>query len=86
MTTTKNNTMKKYLITLITEKGKSVDTELNIEGHFGLTYGMLIDFIAEAKEYHKTIKDTLVKIDFLNGDIFHYLQHLANGMIKSLGY
>lgn len=78
--------MKKYLITLIEEKGKSIDDEIQIEGHIGLTYEMLIDFIEEQKQYHKQIKDTLIKIDFKNGDVFHYLNHLANGMVKSLGY
>jgi len=78
--------MKNYLTTLIEEKGKSIETEINLNGHFGLTYEMLIDYIQEAKQYHNEIKTTLVKIDFLNGDVFHYLDYLANGMIKALGY
>ena len=80
------NQMKKYLETLITEKGRSLEDEIKIDGHFGLTWQMLVDFIAEAKDYHNQIKTNLVKIDFLNGDVFHYLNHLANGMIKSLGF
>ena len=79
-------TMTNYLTTLITEKGKNVSDEITLEGHFGITYKMLIDFIQEAREYHKDIKATLVKIDFHNGDVFHYLTHLANGMVKSLGH
>ncbi len=78
--------MRKYLTNLITEKGVSTETEINIEGHFGLTYDMLIDFICEAKQYHEQIRTTLVKIDFMNGDVFHYLKHLTEGMVKSLGY
>ena len=78
--------MKTYLTNLIEEKGKSLDTEIEIEGHFGLIYEMLIDFISEAKEYHAEIRKTLVKIDFKNGDVFHYLNHLALGMVKALGY
>ena len=78
--------MRNYLNKLITEKGKSLDYEINIEGHFGLTYQMLVDFICEAKDYHAQIRKMLVRIDFANGDVFHYLDHLANGMIKSLGY
>lgn len=78
--------MKTYLTNLIEEKGKSLDTEISIDGHIGLTYEMLVDFIVEAKPYHKQIRTTLVKIDFHNGDVFHYLQHLAEGMVKSLGY
>jgi len=79
--------MKNYLTTLIEEKGKSIETTIDIDGHFGLTYEMLIDYIDQkAKNYHSEIKNTLVKIDFMNGDIFHYLDFLANGMLKALGY
>ena len=79
--------MKKYLVTLIEEKGKSIETTFEIKGHFGLTYEMLIDYIdQDAPAYHAQIKDTLVKIDFANGDVFHYLTFLAEGMIKALGY
>jgi uncharacterized protein YueI len=78
--------MKNYLTTLIEEKGKSTEATINLEGHFGLTYQMLIDYIEQAKAYHSEIKNTLVKIDFLNGDIFHYLDFLAKGMVEALGY
>ena len=77
-----------YITTLIEEKGFSTQDEINIEGHFGLTWEMLIDFVSapEMAQYHNQIRTTLVKIDFHNGDIFHYLRHLAVGMLKSLGY
>ena len=78
--------MKNYLVTLIEEKGQSVENTIKIDGHFGLTWEMLLDYIESAPQYHKQIKETLVKIDFLNGDIFHYLTYLANGMIKAIGY
>ena len=70
-----------YITTLIEEKGHSVDDTINLDGHFGLTYEMLIDFIQAQTSYHKQIKDTLVMIDFKNGDVFHYLDHLADGMV-----
>ncbi len=78
--------MRNYLTNLITEKGYSLDSTINLDGHFGLTYEMLVDFICEAKQYHHQIRTTLVKIDFANGDVFHYLDHLAAGMVKSMGY
>jgi hypothetical protein len=78
--------MKQYLKTLIEEKGKSLDDEIKIEGHIGLTYEHLADFIDTAPEFHSDIKNTLVKIDFHNGDVFHYLDHLANAMVKAMGY
>ena len=76
--------MKNYLTTLIEEKGKSLDSTINLDGHFGLTYGMLVDFIESMEMYHEQIKTTLVKIDFMNGDIFDYLNHLAAGMVESV--
>ena len=78
--------MKTYLTNLIEEKGRSTSDDLNIDGHIGLTYDVLIEFICNHKEFHKTIRSVLVKIDFNNGDVFHYLLHLAKGMIKAAGY
>ena len=77
--------MKRYLTRLIEEKGRDLDDEINLDGHIGLTYRMLVDYIHEAKTYHKKIKWTLVMIDFKNGDVFHYLDFLAEGMVEALG-
>lgn len=80
--------MRAYLTNLITEKGRELDDEIQIEGHIGLTWEMLIDFICqpELSGHHKAIRDTLVKIDFLNGDVLHYLTHLAKGMVAAVGF
>lgn len=78
--------IKTYLKTLIEEKGASVQDEINLEGHFGLTWAHLIEFIEQMPQYHKNIRQTLVMIDFKNGDVFHYLTHLATGMVKSMEY
>lgn len=79
--------IRTYLTNLITEKGVSIHADIIIEGHYGLTWMDLINFIEPMpSQYHENIKDTLVKIDFHNGDVFHYLQHLAVGMIKASGY
>lgn len=80
--------MSEYLTALIEEKGKYVDEEISgIEfgGGFvvGSTYADLIDFIDGMPQYHDAIRTTLVKIDFLNGDVFHYLRHLAKGMVEA---
>jgi len=77
--------MKTYLETLITEKGVELDAEIGIDGHIGLNWQHLIDFIAQMPKHHQSIRTTLVKIDFQNGDVFHFLRHLANGMIAALG-
>ncbi len=73
--------MKDYLITLITEKGRQIDDSIKIEGHYCLTWEVLINFICTLPSTHKEIKDMLIKIDFRNGDIFHYLRFLAKGMV-----
>ena len=80
--------MKNYLESLITEKGVRLTADINLEGHVNLTWQMLIDFVSseELKDHHKSIRSTLVKIDFCNGDVFHYLRHLAAGMVKAVGY
>ena len=64
-------------------KIKITDT-IEINGHIGLTYEMLIEFIESMPDYHKEIRTMLVQIDFLNGDVFHYLNHLAEGMVASI--
>ena len=85
---TETTKMKSYLETLITEKGTDLDADINLDGHIGLTWAMLVDFVSapELKDHHNSIRSTLVKIDFCNGDVFHYLRHLAEGMVKALGY
>jgi hypothetical protein len=82
----RKNLMRTYLENLITEKGRSLEDNIELEGHIGLTWNMLIDFIVDAKEYHEQIRTMLVKIDFKNGDVFHYLTFLADGMVKACGY
>jgi hypothetical protein len=79
-------TIQKYLQALIEEKGASVHDEIILDGYFGLTWTDLVTYIESAPEHHSTIRNMLVQIDFKNGDVFHYLTFLANGMIQALGY
>ena len=74
--------MKKYLTALITEKGVDLDDCIGIKGHIGFTWRMLIDRIENAPECHKKIRVNLVMIDFKNGDVFHFLKYLANGILQ----
>lgn len=78
----------KYLQTLLEEKSISSETNLlENEGHFGLTVNMLVDFIySMPANIIKQIENTFRKIDFLNGDVMNYINFLAKGMVKSLGY
>jgi len=80
---TSESSISQYLITLISEKGRDIDANLDIEGN--VTYRHLIDFINDVArdEDKKRIKGTLVNIDYSNGNVFHYLDHLVNGMLKA---
>jgi hypothetical protein len=85
--------MRKYLEALITEKGRSIHDDIKgvkSEAYgdtygdiYGLTYDHLIDFIDAQPAQHATIRKTLVEIDFKNGDVFHFLTYLANGMANA---
>ena len=78
--------MRTYLKNLIEEKGVELNdtiTKLEDKGHFGVTYKMLVDFIVKKlpKNLKNEIRDKLTYIDFKNGDVFHYLDFLAIGMV-----
>jgi hypothetical protein len=74
-----------YLTALITEKGRSTDDGIVREGHFGLTWQNLIEFCeAISPQDRKKIINTCTKIDFMNGDVFHFLNYLVDGMIQSM--
>lgn len=83
-------TISNYISTLIQEKGRSTQASIpafESKGHIGLNYDVLIEFIQNntSPEQKTQIHNTLTKIDFMNGDVFHYLDHLVSGMIKALG-
>ena len=79
--------MKTYLTNLLTEKGIDITDDMPVDGHFGLTYEMQIDFICSMPQpMQQQIRKNFVKIDFLNGDIFHFWNHMTTGMLESCGY
>ena len=70
--------IRTYLTNLITEKGQTVDTAVERDGHIGLTWENLIEFCEQVnpKDQEKII-ETCTKIDFNNGDVFHFLNYLV---------
>jgi hypothetical protein len=55
--------------------------------HNGTTHLIDSDFIIELLKETKgdvanQIQRTLIQIDFANGDVHHFLEHLANGYVK----
>jgi hypothetical protein len=78
--------MKTWINTLISEKGLQLETIIEVNGNSGANFiplGVVVEhiLIANATE-QKFIKDTLVKIDFMNGDVMHFFTHLAQCIAK----
>jgi hypothetical protein len=73
-----------YLQTLITEKGRSLDDMIVVEGPSGpnhMPLEILVDAIAAAPHHEREgIHKMLVRIDFANGDVFDYFKHLARAI------
>ena len=76
---------KKWLNTFVDEKGLDCDQVIEIQGPiYGTNYIPLqcvIDAILVAPEHEqKGIKEMLVKIDFVRGDVLDYFKHLAKAI------
>ena len=85
LTSTPNSTSSVFdtwIETFVDEKGVDPQHLFTIAGSTGteniIPVGVVIEHtkIASAAE-QATIKDTLVKIDFHDGDVLHYLEFLA---------
>ena len=80
--------MRNYLETLIEEKGLDLEgTIIEVEGKdWGMNMiplGCVVDFImSSGKDSQMSVKNTLVKIDFHNGDVMHFFKHVASFMAK----
>ena len=75
-----------WLDTFLDEKGfdKNHIFEHETENDFHMVdAGCLIDFLKNLDHETQTkIKNTLVQIDFKNGDYMHFLNYLSNGMVQ----
>lgn len=51
--------------------------------HF-ITSDVVIEAVKSASKYEQgQIKNTIVKIDFHNGDVMHFFNHLAKGLVNN---
>ena len=76
---------EKWLETFVKEKN------IDLEDIFTITkndrthifdYNYIIETIKVAPAHEQNaIKNMLVKIDFVNGDVCHYFRHLANALV-----
>ena len=77
-------TFNTWLDTLIEEKGLDTETRFECEGDSGLNsipLGCVVEAIKQAPKYEQQgIKQTLVAIDFRNGDVMHFFNHLAGAL------
>lgn len=79
-----NASFKLWLDTFIKEKELPMDEvfEITKEGNLNIfSYKSIYEYILISTPTEKEkIKKTIVKIDFLNGDVLHYFRHLANAI------
>ena len=80
----------KWLDTFLSEKGVDTEHIFEVEGpRWGTNVIPFSVVVAAAKtaslREQMIIKDTLVKIDYRNGDVMHFFNHLAQGLAKTHG-
>ncbi len=78
-------TFKKWLSVFISEKDIDREMMLEVEHngdiHF-VSVGVLESFICRMdKETLRNIKNTILKIDYVNGDVLHFFKYMAKGML-----
>lgn len=74
----------KWIDTFIEEKGIDTEYLLTVDGLLGKNYipvGCVIEAMKEApKNEQQAIKNMIVKIDFVNGDVIDFFRHLAEAI------
>lgn len=73
-----------WLDTFVKEKRVNMDRVFDVEGPSGLNcipVGCVVEAIKQAPAHEQAaIKSTFVKIDFFNGDVYHFFKHLAGAL------
>ncbi len=74
----------KWIDLFIEEKGIDTEYLLSVDGLLGTNYipvGCLIDAMKSApKHEQQAIKNMIIKIDFANGNVIRYFEHLAQAI------
>lgn len=76
-----------WLTRFVDEKGLDTEYRFDVEGKEWGWNSIPLSVVLEAcrsatPQEQAKIKDTLVKIDFKNGDVMHFFKHLARGMAR----
>jgi hypothetical protein len=73
-----------WINAFIAEKGIDLEQSITVEGESGqniMPVSMIIDGIKSTTANEKAqIKKTFVMIDFKNGDVLHFIRHLAQAL------
>lgn len=80
-----STTFNEWLDIFIEEKGIDLEKTFSVEGpEYGLNIipvGSVIEHMKIAPKHEQDkIQKILVMIDFKNGDVYHFLKHLAGAM------
>ena len=74
----------KWLDTFISEKGIDTEQYIEVEGPGGANHmpvSAVLDAMKSTTDAEKSkIKNTFVLIDFKNGDVLHFIKHLAQAI------
>ena len=75
-----------WLNTFISEKNIDIEQVLEVEGESGTNW-IPVECVLEAiksasKAEQQGIKNTLVAIDFKNGNVLHFIKHLAQAIAQ----
>lgn len=78
-----------WLETFVDEKEINKDRAFEVYAEDGtynyIPVGAVIEFIQNVNpETQAQIKETFVKIDFHNGDVYHFFEYMAKGMAQSM--
>ena len=78
------HTFNDWLDTFVAEKGIDTEHVMEVDGDFGVNFipvACLLDSIKQScVQDPRIIKSTIVKIDFMNGDVMHFFKHLAQAI------
>ena len=77
-------TFDKWLDVFVAEKGLDREVVFEVEGDAGMNLvplGVVVDFVKTVDAATKAkIKNTIVKIDFVNGDVLDFFKFMAKGI------
>lgn len=80
----------RWIDTFVDEKGLDREHRFEIDtddfwGHHSIPLGVVVDAAKSAQAFEQDqIKKMFVTIDFKNGDVLHFFEHLARGLIEAM--